>query len=76
MREVFLTILKKFTREDMSVKEDWELAPLVRSHLDRGRFLLFMDDVWTVEDWRRIEPALPRNNKSGKLGVAPVGGIW
>ncbi|XP_047941182.1 putative late blight resistance protein homolog R1A-10 [Salvia hispanica] len=67
VREVFLTILKKFTREDMSSKEDWELAPLVRSHLLRGRFLLFMDDVWTVEDWKLIVPALPRNNKSGKV---------
>ncbi|KAL1553937.1 putative late blight resistance protein R1A-10 [Salvia divinorum] len=66
-REVFLTILKKFTREDMSGKDDIELRQLVRSRLERGRFLLFMDDVWTVDDWKQIEPALPRNNKLGKV---------
>ncbi|XP_057767427.1 putative late blight resistance protein homolog R1A-10 isoform X3 [Salvia miltiorrhiza] len=66
-REVFLTILKKFTRDDMSGREEWELTRLVRYHLDKGRFLLFMDDVWTVEDWRRIDAALPKNNKLGKV---------
>ncbi|KAL1553940.1 putative disease resistance RPP13-like protein 3 [Salvia divinorum] len=67
VREVFLTILKKFTREDMSGKDDIELAQQVRSRLERGRFLLFMDDVWTVEDWSQIEAALPKNNKLGKV---------
>ncbi|XP_057801553.1 putative late blight resistance protein homolog R1A-10 [Salvia miltiorrhiza] len=67
VREVFLTILKHFTRNDMSGKGEWELTQLVRSHLDKGRFLLFMDDVWSVEDWRRIEAALPKSNKLGKV---------
>ncbi|XP_047938879.1 putative disease resistance RPP13-like protein 3 [Salvia hispanica] len=67
VREVFLTILKKFTREDMSGNNNIELTRLVRSHLEKGRFLLFMDDVWTLEDWREIEAALPKNNKLGKV---------
>ncbi|KAG6410586.1 hypothetical protein SASPL_128648 [Salvia splendens] len=67
VREVFLTILKKFTREDMSGNDIIELRPLVRSHLEKGRFLLFMDDVWTPLDWREIEAALPTNNKLGKV---------
>ncbi|KAL1553938.1 putative disease resistance RPP13-like protein 3 [Salvia divinorum] len=67
VREVFLTILKKFTREDMSGRDDIELVQLVRSHLEKGRFLLFIDDVWTLEVWRQIEAALPKNNKLGKV---------
>ncbi|KAH6763393.1 hypothetical protein C2S52_020826 [Perilla frutescens var. hirtella] len=67
VREVFLTILKKFTHQDMSSKNGHELAQLVRSRLQTGRFLLFMDDVWTVEDWQLIEAALPKANNLGKV---------
>ncbi|KAH6801814.1 hypothetical protein C2S51_033260 [Perilla frutescens var. frutescens] len=67
VREVFLTILKKFTHQDMSSKNGQELAQLVRSRLQTGRFLLFMDDVWTVEDWQLIEAALPKTNNLGKV---------
>ncbi|XP_057767426.1 probable disease resistance protein RF45 isoform X2 [Salvia miltiorrhiza] len=67
VREVFLTILQKFTHDDMSSKEDLVLKELVRSHLDKERFLLFVDDLWTIEDWKLIEAALPKNNKLGKV---------
>ncbi|KAH6795178.1 hypothetical protein C2S52_005655 [Perilla frutescens var. hirtella] len=67
LKDVFLAILKKFTQTDMSSRNVQELAREVRSRLEKGRFLLFMDDVWTVEDWRQIEDALPKTNKSGKV---------
>ncbi|KAL8056579.1 hypothetical protein ABFX02_04G127800 [Erythranthe guttata] len=66
-RDVFLTILKKFTQVDMSSKTDNELACLVRSYLEKSKFILFMDDVWTTEDWKNIEAALPKGNKLGKV---------
>ncbi|KAH6795179.1 hypothetical protein C2S52_005656 [Perilla frutescens var. hirtella] len=67
VKDVFLAILKKFTRADMSSRSVQELAREVRSCLEKGRFLLFMDDVWTVEDWEQIEAALPKSNKYGKV---------
>ncbi|KAH6805061.1 hypothetical protein C2S51_029892 [Perilla frutescens var. frutescens] len=67
MREVFLTILKKFTDRDMSNLDDQDLTRQVRSCLEKGRFLLFMDDVWTIEDWTVINSVLPKNNKLGKV---------
>lgn len=66
-RDVFLTILKKFTQQDMSSKTDDELAGLVRSYLEKPKFVLFMDDVWTPEAWKDIEAALPKSNKLGKV---------
>lgn len=67
VKEVFVTILKKFTQQDMSGKDNQELKELVKSYLKRGKFLLFMDDVWTIGDWRQIEDALPMDNKLGKV---------
>lgn len=67
IRDVLLTILKRFTQEDMSTKNVSDLSRSVRDHLSHGKFLLFMDDVWTVDDWRKIEAALPRDNKLGKV---------
>ncbi|KAK4394848.1 putative disease resistance protein [Sesamum angolense] len=66
--KIFLAILREFTRdEDMYHKSDQELALLVSSYLEKGKFLLVMDDVWTAEDWEKLQIALPKSNKMGKV---------
>ncbi|KAH6823553.1 hypothetical protein C2S53_012315 [Perilla frutescens var. hirtella] len=67
VRDVFLAILKKYIPQDMSSMNNQELGRLVRSLLKMGKFILFMDDVWTVEDWKQIEAAVPKTNKFGKV---------
>ncbi|KAK4394877.1 putative disease resistance RPP8-like protein 4 [Sesamum angolense] len=56
-KNIFLAILREFTRidEEMYHKTDQELARLVASDLERGKFLLVMDDVWTAEDWEKTK---------------------
>ncbi|KAL0318441.1 UNVERIFIED_CONTAM: putative late blight resistance proteinR1A-10 [Sesamum angustifolium] len=68
-KDIFLAILREFTRpdEEMYQKTDQELARLVASHLERGKFLIVMDDVWTSEDWDKLQIALPKSNKMGKV---------
>ncbi|KAL1568330.1 putative disease resistance RPP13-like protein 3 [Salvia divinorum] len=68
-KDVFLSMLKQLMRptEDMYRKNDQELAQLVAEHLQRGKFLIVMDDVWTSEDWDKLIVALPRCNKLGKV---------
>ncbi|KAL0318631.1 UNVERIFIED_CONTAM: putative late blight resistance proteinR1B-16 [Sesamum angustifolium] len=69
MKDVFLAILRQFIRidEDMYCKSDHELAQLVASNLEREKFLIVMDDIWTGEDWYRLETALPKSTKRGKV---------
>ncbi|KAH6795176.1 hypothetical protein C2S52_005653 [Perilla frutescens var. hirtella] len=67
VRDVFLAILKKCTHQDMSSKNGQQLGRQIRSCLKLRKFLLFMDDVRTVEDWKQIEAALPKTNKFGKV---------
>ncbi|XP_011072129.1 putative late blight resistance protein homolog R1A-10 [Sesamum indicum] len=68
-KDIFLAILREFTRpdEEMYQKNDQELARLVASYLERGKFLIVMDDVWTAEDWDKLQIALPKSNKMGKV---------
>ncbi|KAK4428134.1 putative late blight resistance proteinR1A-10 [Sesamum alatum] len=70
-KNIFLAILREFTRldEDIYQKSDDELARLVASHLENGKFLIVMDDVWTIEDWEKLQIALPESNKMGKVLV-------
>ncbi|KAL3642285.1 hypothetical protein CASFOL_013100 [Castilleja foliolosa] len=68
-KDIFLAILREFTRitDDMYHKSDQDLARLVTSHLERGKFLIVMDDVWTAEDWDKLQIALPKSNNMGKV---------
>ncbi|KAL0421970.1 UNVERIFIED_CONTAM: Disease resistance protein RPP13 [Sesamum latifolium] len=67
-KDIFLTILKQFTQEDMSKKNEEELCQQVKQHLSSaGKFLIIMDDVWTVDAWNQIKAALLKSNKLGKV---------
>ncbi|CAA0822908.1 Putative disease resistance protein [Striga hermonthica] len=69
-KDIFLNILKQLTSitEDMiNHKSDMELAQLVASHLEEGKFLIIMDDMWAADDWEKLQIALPKGNKMGKV---------
>ncbi|KAG8388712.1 hypothetical protein BUALT_Bualt02G0153900 [Buddleja alternifolia] len=66
-KELFLNIMKKFTKQDMSRKDEQELIEILRGYLEAGKFLLFMDDVWTTDAWDLIKPILPKGNGSSKV---------
>ncbi|XP_042003367.1 putative disease resistance RPP13-like protein 3 [Salvia splendens] len=67
-KDIFLSILKEFTKisEEISSKNNEELAGLVADHLADVKFLLVMDDVWAPADWEKLQIALP-TNKRGKV---------
>lgn len=70
MKNVFATILERFTRLDnMTGLTDGELAQKVHFYLRNQKFLLFMDDVWNAETWKTIENSLPRSNRMGKVVI-------
>ncbi|KAI3454409.1 hypothetical protein Pfo_011072 [Paulownia fortunei] len=66
-KDVFLNIMKEFTSQDMSGLNDHDLALTVRACLEKGKFLLVMDDVWSVEAWNAIQNVLPKSNWMGKV---------
>ncbi|XP_051123188.1 disease resistance protein RPP8-like [Andrographis paniculata] len=68
-KDIYLAILKEFTRIDDNVRRqhDRDLAELVSSHLQSGKYLIVMDDVWTTQDWDKIQTALPKAFSGGKV---------
>ncbi|KAH6794735.1 hypothetical protein C2S52_005212 [Perilla frutescens var. hirtella] len=67
-RDVFLQILRKFTpSQDTSNLNDDELARTVRACLEKEKFLLVLDDVWSVDAWNKIKEVLPLSNGEGKV---------
>lgn len=68
-RDIFLDILKRLVPQATSSPSEEELISTVRGCLAKERFLLVMDDVWTVEDWKVIKKILPTNNSKAKVLV-------
>lgn len=68
-RDVFLSILSNFTRitDDMYRKSDHDITKLLRENLDRGKFFIVMDDVWTATAWIELQDAFPKANNMGKI---------
>lgn len=66
-RNVFLNILKMFTRQDMSSLSDAELSESARACLEKEKFLLVLDGVSSRDDWKAIQPILPRSNGRSKI---------
>ncbi|XP_042060614.1 putative disease resistance RPP13-like protein 3 isoform X2 [Salvia splendens] len=67
-KDVFLQILKKFTpSQDTSSLNDDEWAQTVRACLENEKFLLVLDDVWSVDAWEKIQAVLPLGNGEGKV---------
>ncbi|PIN10519.1 Apoptotic ATPase [Handroanthus impetiginosus] len=66
-KDVFLNILKGFTRQDLSGLSDYDLIQTLRAYLSNGKFLLVIDDLWKKEAWDAINDVLPNNNRMGKV---------
>lgn len=70
MKDIYLAIIKGFTStisQDMKDKTETELNPIVYDYLQSGKFLIVLDDVWSTQDWDRIEKVFPKKNNAGKV---------
>ncbi|KAL9170924.1 hypothetical protein ABFS82_04G178100 [Erythranthe guttata] len=69
-RDFFLDILKKFTRSrKLSGLNDHELEQRVRKCLANDKFLIVLDDVWSVDHWDAIKNVFPMENGAGKVMI-------
>lgn len=67
-RDLFLQILRKFTpSKDTSSLSDDELVHTVTVCLEKEKFLLVLDDVWSVDAWNEIKEVLPVSNGKAKI---------
>ncbi|KAH6799696.1 hypothetical protein C2S51_036180, partial [Perilla frutescens var. frutescens] len=70
IREVLLKILMKFmASQDASNLKDDQLVRTVRACLQNEKFLLFLDDLRSVDMWERIKEVLPLSNGKAKVVI-------
>ncbi|CAL5427998.1 unnamed protein product [Camellia sinensis] len=68
-KEVFLGILGSLDKltDEMYRWNGEKLADELRGHLQTGRYLIVMDDVWTIEAWDHLKMAFPKNNNRSRI---------
>ncbi|KAL2485140.1 Disease resistance protein (CC-NBS-LRR class) family [Abeliophyllum distichum] len=69
-KEVFLAILEKITTnvidETRNMTEE-NLANKLHKYLEKEKYLIVMDDVWTQKDWNNLQIAFPTNKRKSRI---------
>ncbi|KAL8057322.1 hypothetical protein ABFX02_04G177600 [Erythranthe guttata] len=68
-RDFFLDILKKSRSRKLSGLNDHDLEQEVRKRLANDKFLIVLDDVWSVDHWDAIKNVFPMENGAGKVMI-------
>ncbi|KAL2553140.1 putative disease resistance RPP13-like protein 3 [Forsythia ovata] len=68
-KEVLLIILRQLIKPTTSMCDmnDVELADKLHKVLEKGKYLIVMDDVWTNEAWDDFKNAFPSNKKNSRI---------
>ncbi|KAL0293753.1 UNVERIFIED_CONTAM: putative late blight resistance proteinR1A-10, partial [Sesamum radiatum] len=69
VKDIFLRMLRDLSwiTEDMYDKTDEEIAQTLRARLEKEKFLIILDDMWTPKAWHDLRRAFPRSNKTNKI---------
>ncbi|KAJ9697209.1 hypothetical protein PVL29_009130 [Vitis rotundifolia] len=67
MMEKFYKERKEAVPEDINKMDNESLITQVTEYLQDKRFVVLFDDVWGVDFWERITPALPENKKGSRI---------
>ncbi|KAL3510828.1 hypothetical protein ACH5RR_030229 [Cinchona calisaya] len=67
-REIFLSILRSFTKINEKVNKmvEDQLEQYLRTKLKGKQYLIVLDDVWEKCDWDRLKNAFPSNTSNKK----------
>ncbi|MCD7462077.1 hypothetical protein HAX54_047721, partial [Datura stramonium] len=69
IRKLLAEILKQVTGEKRDVKEDEDVADLLRRALLRKRYLIVLDDIWNYEAWEELQLSFPSMERGSRIMV-------
>ncbi|EYU21836.1 hypothetical protein ABFS82_09G075500 [Erythranthe guttata] len=67
--EILLCINKAESRETLSAKSEGELGVRVHQSLWGRRYLIVMDDIWSVEVWDKVQIFFPDNGQGSRVMI-------
>ncbi|KAK4437378.1 putative disease resistance RPP8-like protein 2 [Sesamum alatum] len=69
VKDIFLSMLRdlRWITVDMYDKTDLEIAQTLCARLEKEKFLIVLDDVWTTKAWDNLKVAFPKTNKMSKI---------
>ncbi|EYU21837.1 hypothetical protein MIMGU_mgv1a021514mg [Erythranthe guttata] len=67
--EILLCINKVDSRETLSAKNEGELGVKVHQSLWGRRYLIVMDDIWSVEVWDKVNLFFPDNGERSRIMI-------
>ncbi|KAL0355072.1 UNVERIFIED_CONTAM: putative late blight resistance proteinR1B-17 [Sesamum radiatum] len=75
LKDIFLTMLRDLSwiTEDMYDKTEREIAQTLHARLEKEKFLIVLDDVWTAKAWDDLQIAFPKTNKMSKILITSRG---
>ncbi|CAI9111947.1 OLC1v1012298C1 [Oldenlandia corymbosa var. corymbosa] len=71
LRELYFDILSDVTggdaRQSYSGSTDNDLAETLRKRLKQQKYLIVLDDIWSVEAWNSLKDSFPDDNKGSRI---------
>ncbi|KAM3318501.1 hypothetical protein ACQJBY_035956 [Aegilops geniculata] len=72
IKKIIKDVISQVSRGDGSTKDtsDWDASKFIaklRELLQDKRYLIFIDDVWSIQAWNIIKCAFPENNCSSRV---------
>ncbi|XP_010258825.1 PREDICTED: putative disease resistance protein At1g50180 [Nelumbo nucifera] len=62
-----IMVLSKDDKENVEKMNEEDLGTMLSDHLKQKRYLIVVDDLWTIEDWEKLKVALPEGEKGSKI---------
>ncbi|CAL4888553.1 unnamed protein product [Urochloa decumbens] len=70
VKKLLRDILFQISRSEFERSEKWETEQLIRKmreHLLDKRYLIVIDDIWSISAWEHVQCALPSNNNRSRI---------
>ncbi|KAK4719025.1 hypothetical protein R3W88_017363 [Solanum pinnatisectum] len=68
-RTILVEIFKQATNDEIKIKEDDDVADMLRRVLIGKRYLIVLDDIWDVEAWEDLGICFPQGEYGSRVMV-------